>query len=110
MDIFAIHLLPEVTVDWAILVPTGGERTSIAHFSAERSERHEPHIEEIGQEVERKSMWYAENEVAANALAELIATNCPNREVHVYKLQSVTRAPAAKPVRAVLTEKGLVPE
>lgn len=110
MDIFAIHLLPEVTVDWAIRVPAEGERTSIVHFRAERSERHEPHIEEIGQEAEHKSMWYVENEAAANALAELIASNCPNREVRVYKLQSVTRAPAAKPVRAVLTEKGLVPE
>lgn len=109
MDIFAIHLLPEDTANWAIRVPVG-ERTSIVNFRAERSEHSEPHIEEIGQEAERKSMWYVENESAANALAELIASNCPNREVHVYKLQSVTRAPAAKPVRAVLTEKGLVPE
>lgn len=109
MDIFAIHLLPEDNVAWAIRVPNG-ERTTLVNYRASRAEHMEPHVEEIIGDPERKSMWYAENEVAANALAELIATNCPNREVHVYKLQSVTRAPAAKPVRAVLTEKGLVPE
>ena len=110
MNIFAVHLLPEDVLSWSIRVPHR-DQTTIVSYRTLRGALEEPHIEEIPSDsYGKRSMWYANNEEAANSLAELLASQNPNREVRVYKLQSVTRAPAAKPVRAVLTEKGLVPE
>ncbi len=100
---YLVHVVRTAAFDWDLLSVRG------ARIRAFNSQKAVVNGQIDHGEAKEMETWYCKDEVNANALADVLARQCPGKPIYVMKLASVYQTTPGDPVVSVMSEKGLVP-
>lgn len=105
-----IHLERKDIREWMLNVRIDNERTPGLRYYNSTHPKIDCFIPDEETNPAKAETWYSNDEYEANFLARKMAYDNPGCNVNIYKLVNVHKSSASLPAKAIMTEKGLVPE